>query len=66
MITEKVRIGKKHTVRVVTSANQKSVISQQDFEMVGTFTNADDVVAATGMSNEEAASSIWSVLTDAI
>lgn len=27
----------------------------QFFELVGTYTNADDMVAATGMSNEEAA-----------
>lgn len=32
----------------------KSTITQY-FEKVGTYTNADDVVAATGMSNEEAA-----------
>ena len=32
----------------------KSTIKQY-FEIVGTYTNADDVVAATGMSNEEAA-----------
>lgn len=32
----------------------KSTITQY-FEKVGTYTNADDVVAATGMSNEKAA-----------
>lgn len=32
----------------------KSTITQY-FEKVGTYTNADDIVAATGMSNEEAA-----------
>ena len=32
----------------------KSTITQY-FEKAGTYTNADDVVAATGMSNEEAA-----------
>lgn len=32
----------------------KSTITQF-FEKIGTYTNADDVVAATGMSNEEAA-----------
>lgn len=32
----------------------KSTITQY-FEKVGTYTNADDVVAATGISNEEAA-----------
>lgn len=32
----------------------KSTITQY-FEKVGTYTNADDVVAVTGMSNEEAA-----------
>ena len=32
----------------------KSTITQY-FEKIGTYTNADDVVAATGMSNEEAA-----------
>ena len=31
----------------------KSTITQY-FEKVGTYTNADDVVMATGMSNEEA------------
>lgn len=32
----------------------KSTITQY-FEIVGTYTNADDMVASTGMSNEEAA-----------
>ena len=32
----------------------KSTITQY-FEKVGTYTNADDVVAAMGISNEEAA-----------
>ena len=32
----------------------KSTITQY-FEKVGVYTNADDVVAATGLSNEEAA-----------
>ena len=32
----------------------KSTITQY-FDKVGTYTNADDVVAATGMSNQEAA-----------
>ena len=32
----------------------KSTITQY-FEKVGAYTNADDVVAATGMSNQEAA-----------
>ncbi len=32
----------------------KSTITQY-FEKIGTYTNADDIVAATGMSNEEAA-----------
>lgn len=32
----------------------KSTITQY-FDKVGTYTNADDIVAATGMSNEEAA-----------
>lgn len=32
----------------------KSTIKQY-FEIVGTYTNADDIVAATGISNEEAA-----------
>lgn len=32
----------------------KSTIKQY-FEIVGTYTNADDIVAATGMSNEDAA-----------
>lgn len=32
----------------------KSTIAQY-FEKVGTYTNADDIVAATGMSNEDAA-----------
>ncbi len=32
----------------------KSTITQY-FEIVGTYTNADDIVAATGIPNEEAA-----------
>ena len=32
----------------------KSTITQY-FDIVGTYTNADDMVAATGMSNQEAA-----------
>ena len=32
----------------------KSTISQY-FEIAGTYTNADDIVAATGISNEKAA-----------
>lgn len=32
----------------------KSTITQF-FDIVGTYTNADDMVASTGMSNEEAA-----------
>ena len=32
----------------------KSTITKY-FELIGTYTNADDMVAATGMNNEEAA-----------
>lgn len=47
---------KKPMVLVLAGPNGsgKSTVTQY-FETVGTYTNADDVVAATGMSNEEAA-----------
>lgn len=47
---------KKPMILVLAGPNGsgKSTITQY-FEKVGTYTNADDVVAATGMSNEEAA-----------
>lgn len=47
---------KKPMVLVLAGPNGsgKSTITQY-FEKVGTYTNADDVVAATGMSNENAA-----------
>jgi len=47
---------KKPMVLVLAGPNGsgKSTITQY-FETVGSYTNADDVVAATGMSNEEAA-----------
>lgn len=43
----------------------KSTIKQY-FEIVGTYTNADDIVAATGMSNEEAAKFVDEKRYDAI
>ena len=48
--------SKKPMILVLAGPNGsgKSTITQY-FEKVGTYTNADDVVAATGMSNEEAA-----------
>lgn len=47
---------KKPMVLVLAGPNGsgKSTITQF-FDIVGTYTNADDMVAATGMSNEEAA-----------
>lgn len=47
---------KKPMILVLAGPNGsgKSTITQY-FEKIGTYTNADDVVAATGMSNEEAA-----------
>lgn len=50
-------LNKKPMLLVLAGPNGsgKSTITQY-FEKVGTYTNADDVVAATGMSNEEAAS----------
>lgn len=47
---------KKPMVLVLAGPNGsgKSTITQY-FETVGSYTNADDVVAATGISNEEAA-----------
>lgn len=47
---------KKPMILVLAGPNGsgKSTITQY-FEMVGEYTNADDVVAATGMSNEDAA-----------
>lgn len=48
--------NKKPMILVLAGPNGsgKSTITQF-FEKIGTYTNADDVVAATGMSNEEAA-----------
>lgn len=48
-------LNKKHMILVMAGPNGsgKSTITQY-FEKVGTYTNADDIVAATGMSNEEA------------
>ena len=49
-------LNKKPMVLVFAGPNGsgKSTIKQY-FEIVGTYTNADDIVAATGMSNEDAA-----------
>lgn len=49
-------LNKKPMVLVMAGPNGsgKSTISRF-FDKVGIYTNADDVVAATGMSNEEAA-----------
>lgn len=49
-------LDKKPMLLVLAGPNGsgKSTITQY-FEKVGKYTNADDVVAATGMSNEEAA-----------
>lgn len=48
--------NKKPMILVLAGPNGsgKSTITQF-FEKVGTYTNADDIVASTGMSNEEAA-----------
>lgn len=48
--------NKKPMILVLAGPNGsgKSTITGY-FEKVGTYTNADDIVAATGMSNEEAA-----------
>lgn len=48
--------NKKPMILVLAGPNGsgKSTITQY-FEKVGTYTNADDVVAATGISNEDAA-----------
>lgn len=43
----------------------KSTITQY-FDKVGTYTNADDVVAATGMSNQEAAEFVDKMRDDSI
>lgn len=53
---QKSMLNKKPMLLVLAGPNGsgKSTITQY-FEKVGTYTNADDVVAATGMSNEEAA-----------
>ena len=47
---------KKPMVLVLAGPNGsgKSTITQY-FDKIGTYTNADDIVAATGMSNQEAA-----------
>lgn len=47
--------NRKPMILVIAGPNGsgKSTITQY-FEKIGTYTNADDVVAATGMSNEEA------------
>ncbi len=37
----------------------KSTLTQY-FEIIGSYTNADDIVAATGMSNEQAAINVKS------
>lgn len=49
-------LTKKPMVLVLAGPNGsgKSTITQY-FEIIGTYTNADEIVAATGMSNEEAA-----------
>ncbi len=49
-------LNKKPMILVLAGPNGsgKSTITQY-FEKVGSYTNADDVVAATGMSNEDAA-----------
>lgn len=53
-------LNKKPIVLVLAGPNGsgKSTITQY-FEKVGTYTNADDVVAATGMSNENAARGVF-------
>ena len=43
----------------------KSTITQY-FDKAGTYTNADDVVAATGMSNQEAAELVDKMRYDSI
>ena len=40
---------KRHNLKVIDSPNQRKYIK------VGTYTNADDDVAPTGMSNQDAA-----------
>ena len=47
---------KKPMILVLAGPNGsgKSTITQY-FDKIGTYTNADDIVAATGMSNQEAA-----------
>lgn len=49
-------LNKKPMILVFAGPNGsgKSTITQY-FDKVGTYTNADEIVAATGMSNEEAA-----------
>ena len=49
-------LNKKPMILVFAGPNGsgKSTITQY-FDKVGTYTNADDIVAATGMSNEDAA-----------
>lgn len=49
-------LNKKPMILVFAGPNGsgKSTITKY-FDTVGTYTNADDIVAATGMSNEEAA-----------
>lgn len=49
-------LNRKPMILVLAGPNGsgKSTITQY-FEKIGTYTNADDIVAATGMSNEDAA-----------
>ncbi len=49
-------LNKKPMILVFAGPNGsgKSTITQY-FDKVGTYTNADEIVAATGMSNEDAA-----------
>ena len=49
-------LNKKPMILVFAGPNGsgKSTITQY-FDKIGTYTNADEIVAATGMSNEEAA-----------
>lgn len=60
-------LNKKPIVLVLAGPNGsgKSTITQY-FEKVGTYTNADDVVAATGMSNENAAKLVDKMRYDSI
>lgn len=59
LMETKAMIDRKPMILVFAGPNGsgKSTITQY-FDKIGTYTNADDVVAATGISNEEAALSV--------